>query len=236
MKLKLKYKKYILGPLALLFVLLILLSTTACLPFIEGSSKESGDNKPSTEEIDAQDNTQREVLETRLARRLELEIDGESYPYKRELINILLLGTDFVKDASSIKGVAGSAGQSDFMLLLSIDPEEETVLPIQIDRDTLAEIKSLNILGRETGLIETQICRAHNYGSSPETGAELASWAVSRLFHGIKIDHYISVSIEDVAPIVDYLGGVELTLEEDLRQIDESFYEGHETARLSLSL
>lgn len=146
--------------------------------------------------------------------------DGKQYLPKNDLIAILLMGTDHYTDDVADKNSFRNGGQSDFLLLLVIDGGGKTITPIQIDRDTLAEVTTLGVLGNETGTRLTQICLAHGFGDGGKQSCALQRDAVSRLFFGIDIPFYVAMSLDGISTLNDAVGGVKVTLQQDFSKLD----------------
>ena len=94
---------------------------------------------------------------------------------------------DYAADAGAISGYR-NGGQADYLLLIVINDERKTLTPIQIDRDTMAEISILGVLGNATGTRTTQICLSHGFGDGREQSCLLTQQAVSRLLLGVPVD------------------------------------------------
>ena len=101
-----------------------------------------------------------------------LEKDGHTYQYRRGLTTILFMGIDTRLDYEAERVGFRSGGQSDFLLLLVIDEENETITPIHINRDTMTEITILGVLGDEAGTVVTQLCLSHGFGDGKEQSCE----------------------------------------------------------------
>ena len=110
-----------------------------------------------------------------------------SDPY---ILNILLFGADQY----------GDEGNSDTMILMSIDNRHEKIKLTSFLRDTLVYVP---------GYYDTKLTHAYSYG-----GAELSIQTIESNF-GIKIDRYAVVNFETFRDIVDIIGGVDIELTYD---------------------
>jgi len=171
--------------------------------------------------------TIRGSLDGRLTKAPDLEINGTLYPYKQDLVNILVMGIDKADERDQTVSFR-SNGQADFLLLITIDEEEQTVDFLQIDRDTMAEITILTVLGQETGTRLTQICLAHGFGGTRERSSQLIVQAVEKMLFGIQIDRFVSINMYDMGTIADSLGGIPVMISEEMEAIDPSFKKGEE--------
>ncbi len=108
------------------------------------------------------------------------------------ILNIMLFGADTRKGQDS--------GQSDTMILFSIDTRHKKLKMLSLMRDTYVEVP-----GHENNKINSSFF----YG-----GASLAVQAVQRNY-GIKIDRYAVVDFKSFRNIIDTLGGIDVELREE---------------------
>ncbi len=118
------------------------------------------------------------------------------------------------------------AGQADCLLLISIDQRNRTVSTLQLDRDTMTDIRIYGPFGDYTGLQEEQICLSHAYGTGEKENCDNTVWAVRHFLGGLPIDGYLSLDMSSIALINDALGGVTVTLEEDFSSFDPQMTAG----------
>ena len=164
-------------------------------------------------------------LDARFGNVPSIEYEGVTCRLRTRLTTILLSGIDQRGETNSALG-ARSGGQADFLLVLVIDDNRGTVTPLQINRDTMAEITVLSITGQPTGTRIAQLCLAHGFGDGGEQSCELLSQAVSGYLLDTPVDHYFSMRMDGIAAFNDALGGVEVTLEEDLTAYDPEMTAG----------
>ncbi len=153
-----------------------------------------------------------------------VEYKGKQYKKRNGLTSLLLIGVD--KTESSASSGYRSGGQADFLLLTVIDPEANTVRQLQIDRDCMANITVLSVLGKEVGSRNTQICLSHAFGKTEAENCAYTVKAVSRLLQGVDIDLYLSADISAINRLNDSLGGVTVLVEEDLTELDPALEAG----------
>lgn len=103
----------------------------------------------------------------------------------KDPISVLMLGVDERK---------GDRGRSDTMIVLTVNPNVESVQMLSIPRDTRVEI-----VGKGT---EDKINHAYAFG-----GVKMSMDTVEK-FLDIPIDYYIKVNMEGFSEIVDSVGGV----------------------------
>ena len=122
-------------------------------------------------------------------------------------VNILVMGIDRVPTAK-----AGSKevfnGRSDTMLLLRVDPTDNSIKLLSVPRDTQVTMPHVGV---------TKINDANVRG-----GAELAAKTVSGVLSGIAIDRYVRVDTEAFRELVDLLGGVEVYVPEAMSYVDKT--------------
>ena len=159
-------------------------------------------------------------LDTRFTAAPVIEYNGESYSPKKNLTTILLMGTDHYTDDTSAEDSYRNGGQADFLVLVVIDADGKRITPIQIDRDTIAEITILGVLGDNAGTRHTQICLAHGFGNGREQSCELQRDAVSGLFYGVRIPYYLAMRLDGIATLNDAAGGVRVTIADDFTHLD----------------
>ncbi len=156
---------------------------------------------------------------------LTMQYGGRTWTYReRELTNLLLIGVDWEESENTVSG--RYAGQADFLFLITLDRKGKTVSTLQLDRDTMTDVRIYGPFGDYTGIRKTQICLSHAYGKSDTQNCENTVWAVSRLLGGVPIDGYIALDMSSVAVINDVLGGVTVTLEEDFSALDPEMTKG----------
>lgn len=149
---------------------------------------------------------------------------GEWYELNDSIESYLVLGIDKMVNGSGED--SPKSEQSDFVALLVLNKKEDSFQIIQLNRDTMADIPSKDISGKEYGTINAQLALAHTYGSTERERCRNTVKTVENLLYGIDIDHYFSFTMDAVPMLNDSVGGVELTLMDDFTQLDESFEKG----------
>lgn len=108
-------------------------------------------------------------------------------------ISLLLLGTDTGADGRITKG------NSDTIMVVTINPKTKKTVITSIPRDTLAEM-----VGTKTTNVQ-KLNAAYNIG-----GSTMAKASVSKLLN-IPIDYYATLNMGGLKQIVDAVGGVTIT-------------------------
>ncbi|MGY3715205.1 LCP family glycopolymer transferase [Sutcliffiella cohnii] len=124
---------------------------------------------------------------------------------KKEPFSVLLIGID--KSEGSVE-----RGRSDSLMVLTVNPDDESMKMVSIPRDTRTEI-----IGRGT---QDKINHAHAFG-----GVEMAIPTVEN-FLDIPIDYYIKVNMQGFQDLVDAVGGVQVNNKFEFSQNGISFPEG----------
>ena len=122
-------------------------------------------------------------------------------------VNILVMGIDRVPDVPA-DSPASMDGRSDTMLLLRIDPKENSVKLLSIPRDTRVDSPELSI---------KKINQANADG-----GPKLAAKIVSSTLNDLSIDRYVRVTTDAFRELVDLVGGVEVFVPEKMHYTDET--------------
>jgi polyisoprenyl-teichoic acid--peptidoglycan teichoic acid transferase len=113
---------------------------------------------------------------------------------EKEPFSVLMLGVDERK---------GDRGRSDTMIVLTVNPNMNSVKMLSIPRDTRTEI-----IGRG---FEDKINHAYAFG-----GVEMSMNTVEN-FLDIPIDYYLQINMEGFKDIVDAVGGVTVTNDLDFK-------------------
>lgn len=155
-----------------------------------------------------------------------ISFNGREYALRKDLDVTLLMGIDKYLVDELAQDEHGEFKQADFLMLLVMDPKTQKCTAIHINRDTMAEISILSDSGRELGTYEAQITLAHTYGREPKTQCRNTVKAVSELFGGIKINHYVSIGMDGLVVLNDIVGGVTVEVLDDFTGIDDTLVQG----------
>lgn len=159
----------------------------------------------------------------------ELSYQGRTYPIKRRIQTVLLIGTDSEGAEQTIpEGFRAfyNFNQADFLMLLVLDHDDESAEIIQLNRDTMTEVPWLDVIGNYGGTNFEQLCLSFNSGSGGADSCQNTVDAVSALLFGAPIQSFLQVPMSAVAVINDLVGGVKVTISEDLTAIDPLFTQG----------
>lgn len=157
-----------------------------------------------------------------------VSLDGALYGFDHRIETFLFIGTDGGGDTDNYQ-----SAMADFLLLMVLDHTDDTVACLQIDRNTVTDVRELTDEGREITSRRLQICTAQWYGKNPEMAAENTVYAVRQYLGGLMtIDGYFVMNMNDVGSLNHAVGGVEVTIPDGMEQDDPALRRG-ETVTLS---
>lgn len=157
-----------------------------------------------------------------------VEYNDQEYEYKQEIETFLVLGIDEIVDEDS-KDENRNGVYADFLMLFVFDNETKQFSAIQINRDTMTKVNRLSVGGTSVIASDTmQIALAYNYVNDDNDRIRCRNTkdSVEYLLNGIKIDHYMSVTMDSVPKSCDLVGGVEVEVLDDFTGIDDSLVKG----------
>jgi LCP family protein required for cell wall assembly len=125
-----------------------------------------------------------------------------------------------------IQDYAGSSGQADCLILISLNTEDKTATMLNISRDSMIDVDIYSMTGDYLTSQRGQIALQYAYGDGEKKSCWLIKKAVSTLLHDIPIHSYLAMNVDGISTIADVLGGVKITVPKDYTSIDPSFVEG----------
>lgn len=131
-------------------------------------------------------------------------LGSPSLPKIKKRMTVLAMGVD----SNGIGTDPFKATRTDSMIVVSLDPDKNTINAISIPRDSkvyLADNKGID-----------KINAAHAYG-----GAELAVKTVNQTL-GVDIDHYVIINYAGLKELIKALGGVEVYVEKRMKYTDHA--------------
>ena len=156
---------------------------------------------------------------------IQLVLNERVYAFTDKLETYLLIGTDN-SSANSEAEQGFNGDMADFLVLFLVDPDTGRYGFVQIDRDTITDVPILDENGEEIGTALEQICIAHWYGQNEEERTNNTVYTVSELFGGLPIDGYYCMNMKDIPSLNHAVGGVSVTIEEDLESVDPAMTKG----------
>ncbi len=159
-----------------------------------------------------------------------IKYQGKIYAYNEDIMTFLFMGIDKNSEAKEVReGTNG--GQADALFLAVMNPHDKTIRVIGINRNTMADIDIFNDEGAYVTTTKAQIAVQHGFGNGVEESCEYQKKAVSKLFYNLPLHGYAAINMSAIPTINDAVGGVEVTVLEDLTKADKSLKKG-ETVQL----
>ena len=153
-----------------------------------------------------------------------LTYNGKKYDLKENVETVLIMGLDKFEQTS--EDAYTNDMQADFLMLLVVDNDAQECTALHINRDTIAQMNILGVAGDKVDVISQQLALAHTYGNGKEISCRNTAEAVSNLLLGIEINYYMSVTMDAVGLYNDYVGGVEVVIDDDFSGIDNTLVKG----------
>lgn len=151
---------------------------------------------------------------------------GKVYDYNEDILTFLFMGIDKNDEMVQKMSEGTDGGQADALFLLVMDPHDQTVDIIGINRNAMTAIDMYDEEGNLVDTITAQIAVQHGFGDGVEESCKYQMDAVSRLFCQLPIHGYVSLNMSAIAKLNDVAGGVDVTVLENLTKVDPSLSEG----------
>ena len=161
----------------------------------------------------------------------QIRYNGKTYQYKENLMNILCLGIDS-RDGIAKEKTPGKAGQADCVILAVLDDDAKTIQLINISRDSMVPV---HVYATDGSFVEDrteQLALQYAYGNGRDWSCQLMEEAVSDLFYGLPIHGYCALSMNSIADLNDAVGGVTVTVPEELAELKPNLFTAGETVTL----
>lgn len=143
------------------------------------------------------------------------------YAYNEDIMTFLIMGIDKKSDVKEVaEGTNG--GQADALFLVVMNPHEKAINIIGINRNTMTDINIYNEQGAYVTTTKAQIAVQHGFGNGVEKSCEYQKKAVANLFYDLPIHGYAAINMSAISTINDAVGGVEVTVLEDLTNRDSA--------------
>ena len=115
--------------------------------------------------------------------------------------------------------------QADVIYVYALDHKNKTYQCIQINRDTMTQVKQVVGIGEDT-YANMQICLSHTYGKTENARCLNTIDAVEKLLFNVPINHYIALNMSAISVLNEQVGGVTVTVPAGLESADPEFIEG----------
>lgn len=154
-----------------------------------------------------------------------IKYNGKVYQYNEEIMTFLVMGIDKYSDVEEVaEGTEG--GQADALFLAVLNPKDKSIKVMGINRNTITDIDMYDENGDYVTTIKAQIAVQHGFGNGVEESCEYQVKAVENLLYGLPIHGYAAVNMSAIETINDAVGGVDVTVLEDLTKRDKSLVKG----------
>lgn len=161
--------------------------------------------------------------------------DNKTYAYNQDLLTYLVMGV-YTEDVE--REVLGTytehpdketlEGEADANFLCIFNPKTKELSVVCLNRNSMVDIDFYNEDGIYLVREQAQLALQHGFGQDKEQGSVLQMEAVQRLMRGIPIHGHIAVDMSVVEQMNHAVGGVTVTVLEDLTKIDAGFVQGEE--------
>ncbi|MBR5345975.1 MAG: LCP family protein [Clostridia bacterium] len=227
-----KHKQHVFG-----FVLLLaaIVALGVALYLINAGGDEASDQPASTTATTQSGTATRKVLEDSSREDIGIATsvvwNGQRYRKRANQDLCLLIGydTETHVDDQRYKG-----GLADFLVLVVIDYNGRTVNLLQIDRDTMVRMKTYDNFGQRSGSKVYQLCIAHYFLATPAVKAANTREAVESLLN-LQINVTASMGLTSIKALTDGIGGVTVTVRDDMTGLGEEFESFEQGATVTLT-
>ena len=154
-----------------------------------------------------------------------IKINKKKYTLDHPVKTYLFLGTDKSgNEEATDDEYQGS--MADALMLVVIDEQEKSYGILQLNRDTITEVPMLLADGTANASAKMQLCTAHWYGKDKTASCENTVNTVSKMLGGVPIDGYYALQMEAMSLLNNEVGGVTVTLEDDMTSLDPEMKKG----------
>ena len=149
----------------------------------------------------------KKVIENKISQNLKSELEPEKV-FGKQALNLAFFGLDKTREREETIG----SFRTDTIIIMHLNWQENKVYMLSIPRDTYVYVPVINRMDK--------INHAFPYGGGEDGNGFASSMATIENFLGIKIDHYIGLDMEAIAPLVEAAGGVTMAVDLDLDEGD----------------
>jgi len=148
----------------------------------------------------------------------DIRYDGHVYRYNDHMLTFLVMGIDSLEKLPDKEDVTDytKGGQADTLFLVAANPDTKSMKLIAINRNSMVDVDFYDSSDNFLSTTTAQICLQHAYGDGLEESCERQRDTVSRMFYGLPINGYISMNMAAVPILNDSVGGVKLTVLENV--------------------
>lgn len=154
-----------------------------------------------------------------------IKLHKKTWKFAHPVQTYLFIGTDKSGNEDA-EGEEYHGSMADALMLVVVDKEEKTYGILQLNRDTITEVPMLLQDGSANASAQMQLCTAHWYGKDKAASCDNTVETVSKMLGGLPIDGYYALKM-DAMPLLNHeVGGVTVTLEDDMTKLDPSMKKG----------
>ena len=151
--------------------------------------------------------------------------DGVEYFPRQDITVLMVLGVD-KQGPVAPSGSYNNSGLADVISLLIFDETNENCRILQLNRDTMVNVRVLGLGGRYAGTMFGQLALSHMYGTGMEDSCENTLGTVSDFLYGLNIDYYMAMNMDAISIMTDAVGGVKVEVQDDFSAVDPSIQMG----------
>jgi LCP family protein required for cell wall assembly len=145
-----------------------------------------------------------------------VKYNGQVYAYNEDILTFLVMGIDKNRDVKEVEeGTNG--GQADALFLVVLNPHDNSLSVIGINRNTMTDISVYDDNGAYVNTIKAQIAVQHGFGNGVEESCEYQVNAVQHLFYEMPVHGYAAINMSAIGPLTDMVGGVDVVALEDIK-------------------
>lgn len=145
-----------------------------------------------------------------------VKYNGQVYAYNEDILTFLIMGIDKTKNVKEVaEGTDG--GQADALFLVVLNPHDNSLSVIGINRNTMTDISVYDNNGAFVNTIKAQIAVQHGFGNGMEESCNYQVNAVQHLFYEMPIHGYAAINMDAIGPLTDMVGGVDVVALEDIK-------------------
>ena len=152
-------------------------------------------------------------------------LGDREYEMDYEVKTYLFMGTDASGNEEGV-GEDYRGAMADTLMLLVIDEKKETYGILQLNRDTITRVPMMLTDGSANASAKLQLCTAHWYGGNQKQSCENTVNTVKDMLGGVPIEGYYALSMRALGKLNQTVGGVRMTFEQDLTEVDENMIKG----------
>ncbi|MEV7072932.1 LCP family protein [Streptomyces sp. NPDC091972] len=143
---------------------------------------------------------------------------SDAAPLPTEAVNILVLGSDSRsgKENRALGGGSSTGARSDTAMVVHIDAGRTTATVVSIPRDTLVTRPSCPLESGGT----TAVSYGAMFNSAYAVGGPVCAVRTVESITDVRMDHYVEIDFSGFARLVNALGGVTVTTDEDIDDAD----------------